>query len=142
MAKIPATDAKAATATAKPGTVDEKAKKEKKPGRVAYPGLKAADGTDVKLKAIPTDWDRKAHKGFSRKNFEDDALYLEWRAQQFDHAAAALRKQAEESKKLGNVKDRAKAKRLLQLQKRLGELQKQLADQGINVEALLASDNG
>jgi hypothetical protein len=45
---------------------------------------------------------------------------------------------AEEAKKLGGMKEKGKAKRLLQLQKKFAELKEQLAGTGIDVDALLA----
>lgn len=124
-----------APASARPGTKDDKGAKEKKQ-RVKYPGL-TKDGKAVKLAAIPDDYDPKVHKPLGRKDLEDESLWYELKARDFERKAKLMREKGEESKKLGSVADRAKAKRLLALQKRFNELKQKLTSQGMDVESLL-----
>lgn len=142
MAKVAAQSKKPAS-TAKPGNKDEKAKKEKIK-RVAYPlpaDPKSEDGGTLKLTEIPADWDPKLHKPLTKKDFAEDHLFFELKARQAEAAAAKFRKMGEDSKKVGNVADRAKAKKLQSMQKRMEELKAQLTAQGIDVNALLASSD-
>lgn len=125
--------------SAKPGTKDEKAKKAPKRIEFSAPEGAAYVNADGKFTAVPTDWDAKKHQPLKRKTFADDSQWLELRAQDYDRRAAALRKQAVEGKKLGNVKDKAKAKKLLGMQKRMEDLRKQLEADGIDVAALLGA---
>lgn len=132
--------------TAKPGTPDA-AGTGKAKGRELYPGLvgpKDDDGnpTTVQLKEVPKDWDPQKHKGLRRKDFADDALFFDWRADRLELQAKGYRQQAEEFRKLGSVKDRARAKKLLSMQKRIEDLKQQLAGEGVNVNELLATISG
>lgn len=124
--------AQAPKAGARPGAKEPKAKKEKKV-RIAYPVPEGG------LEAVPADFDPKVHKPLGRKNFKNEAVWYELKAQELEKKAASLRVEATNIGKLGNVKDRAKAKRLLDLQKRMAELSESLVAEGVDVEALLAT---
>ncbi len=126
--------APAAAASARPGTKDEKGKKEKKVrAQYAIP--------EGGLTAWPADFDSKLNKPLKRKDFADESLFLLSKADEYDRRAKALRQEAEESKKLGSIKDRAKAKQLLKMQKRMKEMTDAMAAEGIDVAALLATVN-
>lgn len=133
--------------SAKPGTTDEagkkgkKAKKEKTP-RVAYPGLKGADEKPVRLTAWPTDFDPKTHKPLKRDNFENEAVWYDHMADEYEARAKDYREQAELSRKLGNQSDRQKAKKLAKMQNQMAKLQEELKSQGIDVAALLGALTG
>lgn len=101
-------------------------------------GSKNADVYPFK-KAVPEGFDFRAHKSLKKRDFALDHLFYEYRAAEMDFKAAAFRKQAEEIKKLGSAKDRGRAKRLVKLQEKMAELRKQLEEQGINVNELLAT---
>lgn len=142
MAKVNPTakSAPAAPASARPGVQEPAAKKPEKAKvvRVLHPALQP-DGegkATTKLKEIPADFNPKLHKPLTRKHFEDESIFLELKAREFDAKAANLRKQAEELKKIGTVKDRGAAKKLLSLQKRIDELTKDLAAKGVDVDAI------
>ena len=124
--------------SAAPGSADNKAEKQSK---VSYPGLFNEAGEDIKLTTIPTDWDHKLHQPLTRKSFEDESLWFTMRAVDCEKRAKFYRDAAEDHKKLGNVKDRAKAKKLVQMQKRFDELKAQLASQGVDVDSLLSGSN-
>lgn len=135
MAKIPApapaAPAAAPVASAKPGTADTVAVKAKKPKtkkakKAAYPGLygknEAGEEVRVKLKAIPTDYDPKTHKPFSRKDFDDQSLWFELRARACEVKAAEWRKRGEEEKSLEGNSEKAKTKRALKMQAKYAEI--------------------
>lgn len=131
---------------AKPGTTDAAAKEPKK-GKVLYPALvgpKDAEGKDtiIPLKEVPKDWDPKAHKGLRRKDFSDEALFWDWRADRMELQVKKIRAHAEELRKLGTVKDRSRAKKLLSMQKRIADLKAQLEGEGVDVDALLTTLGG
>lgn len=96
-----------------------------------------------KLDSIPEDYNPKLHKGLMRTDFNDESLWFEITARKFDKKAADLRKQGEELKALGGIKDRADAKKLLALQKRMNELRTKLQGRGVDtsrLDAKIAAD--
>lgn len=127
---------------AKPGTKSDAGKKpvKEKKTRQAYtptvddPSWVNEDGL---LTALPEDYDPRAHLPLKRKDFADEALYYEWLAGVYEVRAKKLRQKAVDFKKMGSVRDRGKAKRLLNMQKRMAELRKQLEDEGVDVAAML-----
>lgn len=140
-------DPKAAKPSARPGTPDtagEKPAKEKVK-RVIHPSLiktEMKDGkpeeTRVRVKDIPADFDAKIHKPLQRRDFEDEGMWYELQARKLDEKAAKLRQLAKESKALGNTTERAKTKRLVQMNKKMLELADQLRAAGVPVDDILA----
>lgn len=124
--------------TAKPGTPDPIAAKPKRAEYVAPQGAAWVDASG-KLTAIPDDFDPKKHVPLQRKAFADDGLFWEMRAVHAEKQAVEYRRRAEESKRLGGVKDKAKAKQLIRMVERLEALKKQLADQGLDPAAILGA---
>lgn len=118
--------------SAKPGTTEEKAKKEKRV-RVEYTVPEGG------LESWPTDFDPKTHKPLKRKDFKDETIWLESKAADYERRAQAMRVEIETTKTLGSSKDRAKAKKLLSMQKRMEEMQKEMEAEGIDVGALKAA---
>lgn len=135
----PTAPAGGAAPSARPGTADATGKKEKKEKvvRVAYPGLKNEAGEAVKLTSRPTDFDLKKHKPLRPADFEDEGIWYEMKAEAHDKIAANLREKADEVRKVGPIKEKGKAKKLLQMQKRMAELTEHLKKQGVDVDALL-----
>lgn len=141
--------------SAKPGTVDPVAEKPAKVKPVFYPGLEAKPvvvdgkpklnkaGKEIvrptkKLDAVPADYDPKKHKPLGKADFADESIFLELKAQRLEQQAADLRKQAADVKALGSIKDRGAAKKLLNLQKRIDELTKDLEGKGVDLTAIKA----
>jgi hypothetical protein len=120
--------------SAKPGVKEPKAKKEKKPKveRIDYPV------GDEKLVAVPADYDPKKHKPLRRKDFKDEAVFVDMQADRAERAAKRLREEAV-AIRAGGGKDKGKAKKLIAMQKRMAEMQAQLEADGVDVAALLAS---
>lgn len=87
---------------------------------------------------VPPDFDRKKHKPLSKKQFADEAYFLTLKADEFEARAKRLRAQVEDMKKLGGMKDKAKAKKLLSLQKRMAELQASILADDPGMEEFLA----
>lgn len=127
--------------SAAPGTTEAKAKKEKVEKVQYVPTVGAGDwvNADGKLTAWPGDFDPKTHKPPQRKDYADDAVFFTILADRAEASAKKFREKAEESKKLGNVKDRARAKKLLAARKRMQDLEAQLKAEGVNVEELLGT---
>ena len=130
--------------TAAPGTVDPAGAAEEKASKVKkelYPALVDPANPDgyEPLTVVPENWDPKVHKGILRKHFAEDDVFFDWRASRLEKQAASYRQQAEESRKLGSMKGRVKAKKLLSMQKRIADLKASLAAEGVDVAALLAS---
>jgi hypothetical protein len=121
--------------SAAPGTEAREAQEAPK-GRIEYPNI-PEDG----LEGIPEDFDFRLHKVIKRKQFKDEANWFELKALEMEGKAKAYRKQAEDFKKLGSVKDRNKAKRLVQMRNRMAELMAELKAGGTDVEALLADED-
>lgn len=113
-------------------------------GNIPYHGLKVdAEGEPtVKLTEVPEDWDRHNHIMLRQKNFETEALYLDWRALEYERRAKEMREKAEESRKLGDSADRGKAKRLLAMRKKMAALADELRDSGIDVDSILGDEDG
>ena len=133
-------------ASAKPGTQDQTGKKEKVK-RTEYPGLIGPEDpetkkpTRLKLTQVPEDFDSKLHKPLRKGDFEKEYTYLLMKADELEAKAKKLRDEAALSDKLGSSADRAKAKKLVKMQERMAELQKQLEDAGIDVESLLDEES-
>lgn len=158
MAKTYAGPAAPAAPSSKPGTkAPEAAKPEKakKAPRQYYPGLEAKPVIDPdtnkprlskqgkqivrptkKLAAVPADFDIKAHKPLGRNDFEDESLWYELRAQDYERKAKEMREQGAEIKALGGIEDRKEAKKLLELQKKMAELTAKLKGKNVDVDGI------
>lgn len=120
---------------AQPGAAGPKAdEKKEKPKRTPY----RAEGAAV-LEAIPADFNPRKHLPLKKADFKDEWTYFEYRAQLAEKNAASFRKQAEESKSLGSTADRVKAKRMVQMMKRMAELEAELKASGVDIDALKAA---
>lgn len=139
----PKTNVVASTAapapSAAPGTQDAAAKKEKKPNkRIPHPALwDATTQARVQLDAIPTDFDAKLHKPLGKKDFKNEGLWYELKAQGFDKKAAEFRAMAATA----GTSEGAKTKKLILMQKKMAELMASLKSAGVDVDAALALAN-
>jgi len=88
---------------------------------------------------IPADYLTTKHKPLSKSDFVNEAAFFIARAVRLENKALAYRRQAEDCGKLGNVKDKKQAKKLLDMQRRMSEIKASLAAEGVDVEALLAT---
>lgn len=117
--------------------------------RIYHPLLEAAEKVLEKsqkkvmrptkqLDTVPSDFNPKIHKGLRRADFVDESVFLEHKAQLLELKAKELREQAKDLKTLGGIKDRADAKKMLTLQKRMTELTAKLAGSGkVDVNAIM-----
>jgi len=128
-------------ASAKPGT-DAPAAKKEKPKRIMHPALNCdEDGKPTTpVDAVPEDFDSKVHMPLRRKDFSAEHLYFEMKAAECDRKAAEYRAAAEESKKMGSSKDRARIKRLKKMQAQMAALEAQLEAEGIDVSDIIGDD--
>lgn len=115
-------------------------------GRLPFPGLTekdpdGGDDIDVKLTSVPDAYNSKYHRPLVKSNFKDDAFYFEYKALLCEQQATKYRKEAEDFRRLGSTDDRKKAKKLQTLQKRLADLKAELSGQGVDVDALLGSED-
>jgi len=128
-------------ATTKVAAKPTQKKKEKSKGRPVFGLVGNKDEKIYPFKAaVPEGYNFKEFKPLKKKDFVDDATYLEYRAAECEAKAVAFKAQAEEARKIGSSKDKQKAKRLIKLQEKMDELKKQLQDQGIDVESLLKTE--
>lgn len=116
--------------SARPGTEDTTARKQKKEKvpRVPYPGLKDAEGKDVKLKGVPEDFDPKRHKPLKMRNFENPVEFLEQRAKHYEELAVKTRQEAAEWRAAGGApkKSQVQAKKLAKMLSSIEQLKKEL----------------
>lgn len=88
--------------------------------------------------AVPEGFDFGAYKPLKKKNFKQEYLWYLHKAAEMEFKATKYKTEAEEIKKLGSPAERMKKKQIIRLQSKMDELKKQLTEQGIDVEALLA----
>ena len=138
---------KAAPVPAKPVAAKPEAAaaaKAKKPSPLKknpYPGLFDAEGAQVKLTELPEDYDPKAHKPLKKSDFAHDYVFMRVQAGMLQARAERMFEEALTLEKLGSPKDRVKAKKLIAMQKRMEELKAELAGEGIDLDAIMASMN-
>lgn len=126
----------------KAGTKQQRAKLEWYPGlnpveKELKSGKKVLRPT-TRLDSIPADFDPKKHKPLGRGCFNDESVYLELKATQYEQKAKDFRQQAADMKALGGIKDKAQAKKLISLQKRMMDQIADLEKAGVDVSALKA----
>lgn len=106
--------------------------------RVPY---RADDAPKIKEPRAPEDFDPKVHISLRRTDFVDDAVYLDYRANECDARAAKYRAEAETIRKLGSASDRNKAKKLMSMQQRMAELARELsADGNVDLASILGAE--
>ena len=88
---------------------------------------------------MPDGFNFKDYKPLKKKNFKDEALYFEHRAEEMAYKMTAFKAQAEEARTTGSAADRRKKKQIVKLNAKMNELKEQLVAQGIDVEALIAA---
>lgn len=91
----------------------------------------------VRFTEWPADFDPKTHKPLTRSQFADESVYYTHQADAFEARAKRFRGLATQSKQLGGLKDKTKAKKLLKMQARLNELRASIEADGTDVAALL-----
>lgn len=109
---------------------------------------KAVPGrAEGKLQAVPANWKPKEHKPLKRSDFADEATFIEFRAilaeqkaERMATAARKLRQQAERIRQFGDEGTRKKANKLLKAREQMAALEKELAEAGIDVSALVGGD--
>ena len=92
-----------------------------------------------KLLAWPEDYKSSVHKPLKRDAFADESVWYHEKANQFEAKARKFRTEAEQITKLGGIKDRTTAKKLVKLHARLAEMAASLEAEGVDVSALLAT---
>lgn len=138
----PATSPLSNAKGARPGAKgDAAAVKEKKVvvKRVPYRIIEEGKDAPPTLDGVPADFDRKKHLPLKKADFTNEWAFFEYRADLAERQAKRFRKEAEQSKKLGSTKDRVKAKRLMAMLNRIAALEAELAEDGIDVDALKAA---
>jgi hypothetical protein len=131
--KQPTTKPEPKQSKATPGTTAPEAADEAKKGP---PKKKPYVEEGQQLETVPTDFNKKVHAPLKRKDFAEEWMWFEWKANELTKDAEKYRKEAETIKKLGSKADRAKARRLLQMQKKMAELEAQLKEKGYDIEEI------
>lgn len=132
-------------ASAKPGTEDQKGKKEKVQ-KIDHPSLigekdpKSGQHLRKRIAEFPKDFDPKVHKPLKKSDFENESVWLLHKADELEAKAKDLREEAKMADKLGSAKQRAQAKQLVKMQKRAAELMASLKSAGIDVDKLMEED--
>lgn len=138
---------------AKPGTKDPKAKKEVVK-RSNHPLIGNTDTTVYPFPAptlpkddngnivgwasgAPDDWEQSKHMPFKKADFAEEWQYHQWRVEQMEKKLTNLRAARAEALALGGAKDRAAAKRLGTMAKRIAEIQSKLEAGDVDVGAIL-----
>lgn len=82
--------------------------------RSYYPGLNvdAEHNATTKLNAAPTDFDPEKYFPLRKRDFSDEATFLDYKAARYEAEAAQCRKEAEELRKLGGAEAQAQSKKL------------------------------
>lgn len=124
--------------TARPSTKDDAAKKTGGGGRKAHPHVNSKDTKVYPFTATPPDFDFGKHAPLKKKDFADEHQFYSHKAEQAESVAKNYRGRAEEAKKMGSGKSRAKAKRLKKMQEQMAVLTAQLKASGMDVDAILA----
>ena len=107
--------------------------------QVKYPGLFDADGNPVLLKEFPEDYDPSQHKPFIRKDFVDESIWLNWKADMMEEKAKKYRDEANLISQFGSAEARKNAEKLLKARQKFEDLKKQLEGSDIDVDAILSS---
>ncbi len=118
-----------------PNPAGEKASKKRQP----HPALKSKDEAVYPLPGLPDDFDFAKHAQLKKRDFQSDYMYFEYKTAELEIKVEAMQAKAEEAKKLGSSKERAKARRLLRLQATMKELTASLVEAGVDVDELLAT---
>lgn len=115
--------------------------------RIHHPLLKAVEKevrgkkrmvASEQLAEIPADFNAKIHRPLGRKDFKDESLWYEVQARKLEAKAKDLRQQGEDLKALGGIQDRAEAKKLIALQRKMAELTASLQKKGVDTSRLTA----
>ncbi len=89
---------------------------------------------------VGSDYTTSKFKKLDKSHFKAYHFYLDFGALQFEEKAKRMRQEANDLRVLGDVKDTAKAKKLLKAKRDFEELKKQLEkEDGIDIGALLAT---
>lgn len=86
----------------------------------------------------PPDFDFDKHASLKKRDFATDWQFFTHKTKDLQFRADAWKAKAEEAKKLGSGKEKAKAKKLLKIQAQMKELRAQLEAQNVDVDAILA----
>lgn len=127
-------------ASAKPGTKDPKAEKPAKPAKPAkipHPFIGSEDANIYPLKEVPADFDRDKHLPLKKSDFADETMWYDIRIADMEARLERLKQDRDEAKALGNVKDRAAAKRLAGMGRKIAEIQSKLEGEGVDTGEIL-----
>lgn len=112
----------------------------KKATRKPHPLIGTKDPEVYPFTETPEDFDPKVHSPLKVKDFKGKAQFLIYRAELKEAEAAALRVQAEEVAKTGDKSQRRRVNKLKKLREQQAELTKLLAEQGVDIDAILEDD--
>lgn len=107
-----------------------------------YPGLKvdAEKNPTVRLKSaeLPGDYDEEKHLPLRRRDFEDEATFLDYRANRLEAEVQKIRKEADYIRQFGTGERQKQVKKLEKMTNALAQMEKDFAGQGIDFAKILA----
>jgi hypothetical protein len=105
--------------------------------RIVFPLVGNTDTKVYPFVATPAEFNFVTHKLLKKKDFATDAAFFTFKGDEMRNKATIFDGKAEEAKKMGSSKERAKAKRFLKMRDKMAELKASLEAQGIDVESML-----
>jgi len=108
-----------------------------KNGKVPYPALKVdSEGAPTaKLEAVPQDYAVQKHWVLKKTDFATDAVYYRFKQWDAQKKVDRFRQQAEDAERLGTSENASKAKKLLEMQRRIATLKAQMEADGYDMAA-------
>jgi hypothetical protein len=108
-----------------------------KNGRVPYPALKVdSEGAPTaKLEAVPQDYSVQKHWVLKKTDFATDAVYYRFKQWDTQKKVDRFKQQAEDAERLGTSENASKAKKLLEMQRRIATLKAQMEADGYDMAA-------
>ena len=109
-------------------------------GKLPYHALKvdAAGNPTAKITEVPKDYDVSKNWTLKKDNFETEAVYYRWKQYDAQKRADDFGQKAEDAERVAASGNASKAKRLLEMQRRLDELKQQMADENDDPEQYLS----
>lgn len=117
----------------------EPKEKKAKVARKVHPLVGSKDAKVYPFPSIPTDFDFKTMKILKKKDFADGAIFFEFKAREMEHKAGLFREKAKEEAVTGGGKAKQAKKRFVKMVDKMAELKKQLEDQGVDINELMAN---
>lgn len=114
-------------------------KKPRKPRKPKVPKENYRAEGAGKLTTVPEDFSSKRHNPLKPGDFEDEAVYFDFKAAQTAKASANWARKAKEARELGGPEARKSRAKLLKLSEAIEKMRAEMAASGIDPDAVLAT---